>query len=158
MINLKTKIPLYSGPEFLFARILHLPLALRTSRHVPDAYAVAATLRTQAARLAPVRRSHIANDAAHNDVLHAVAVGARHGRDVLPKQSATRIYFGLVSARPALVFLYPGHLYVFCSLVVWLLVVFLNDQTTCFLNDQRYKGTAFSEIKSVEEIYLYSFM
>lgn len=72
-----------SGPELLFAGVLHLALTLWTGLHVPEANPVAATLQAQTAHLAPVGGCHIGDDAAHDDVLNRMAVGTRHRHDLL---------------------------------------------------------------------------
>ena len=98
-----------SGPELLFAGVLHLALTLWAGLHVPDTNPVAATLQTQTAHFAPVGGCHIGDDAAHDDVLNRMAVGTRHRHDLLTEQATPLIYIGLVTAVCATVFLLPSH-------------------------------------------------
>ena len=55
------------------------------------------------------RGGHIANDASHHDMLYAMAVGAVHGDDFLPEQSAAFIIIALITTGAAPVFLFPCH-------------------------------------------------
>ena len=98
-----------SRPEFLLAGEHHLAVTFRAGVLIPRPDSIAAAVQTQASRLAAERRCHIGDDAADDQLLDGLAVGAAHGGDVLPEQSESLIDFGLIAALPALVFLLPRH-------------------------------------------------
>ena len=76
------------GPKLFFSGLMHFTLALRTGMPVPDSDMLAATLQTKPADLASVRGCHVCNDTAHHNVLDALAVGTRHGTDLLAEESS----------------------------------------------------------------------
>ena len=98
-------------PVFPLARINHLALALRTGFHIPDANLVAATLEAQASDLAPVGRGDVGDDAPDDEVLNRLAVGTRHGHNLLPEETAPLIRLGLIAALLTAIFPFPGHGY-----------------------------------------------
>lgn len=71
---------------------------------VPDSDVAAATFQAQSAGFATEGGRHVGDDAADNDVLDGMAVGARHGCNLLIEQSTTFIDFGFVAAFQAAVF------------------------------------------------------
>ena len=76
--------------------------------HIPNPDVVAAALQAQTANLATVGRGHVGYDATHHDVLDGLAVGARHGGNLLTEQSTTLIHLGFVSAGLTAIFQFPG--------------------------------------------------
>ena len=96
-------------PEFFLAGLFHFALTSGTGFLVPNPDVIAATLQTQTARLASVRWSHVGNDATHHDVLDGMAVWARHGRNLLSKESTTFVHLSLVATLLAAISQFPRH-------------------------------------------------
>jgi len=97
-------------PKFFVAGWLHTALAFGTGLFVPYFDAVAAALQTEAAGLGIERGSDIADDTAGDQRLDGVAVGTRHGSDVLAEKTDTLVIKSLVTTREALIFNLPTHL------------------------------------------------
>ena len=97
-------------PKFFLACLFHLALALRASVLIPNPDVIAATLQTQSAHLASVRRSHIGNYATNNNVLDGLAVRACHGRNLLPEEPAPLVHLSLIAALLTAIFQFPSHL------------------------------------------------
>lgn len=77
---------------------------------VPDSDMLAAALQTEPADLASVRGRHVGNDTAHHNVLDALAVGTRHGTDLLAEESSAFVHLGFVATLAAAIFEFPSHL------------------------------------------------
>ena len=71
---------------------------------VPDSDVAATTFQAESAGFATEGRGYVGDDATDNDVLDGMAVGARHGRNLLIEQATTFIDFGFVAAFQAAVF------------------------------------------------------
>ena len=98
-----------SGPKLLFSCKGHPAAAFRTSMPVPLTDSSTTAIEAQPPHCTAERGGHIANDASHHDMLYAMAVGAVHGDDFLPEQSAAFIIIALITTGAAPVFLFPCH-------------------------------------------------
>ena len=76
---------------------------------VPAPDIIAAAVQAQSAHFASVGWGHIGYDAAHHNVLDGLAVGTRHGRNLLPEEPSPLVNLGFVSASLASVFQFPSH-------------------------------------------------
>jgi len=72
---------------------------------------IAATLQTEPADLTSVRRCHVGNNPAHHDVLDALAVGTRHGTNLLAEESSAFVHVGFVATQAAAIFEFPSHFF-----------------------------------------------
>jgi hypothetical protein len=79
------------------------------SVQIPDADIVAATVETEPAHLAPVGWGHIGDDASDYNILDGLAVRARHGRDLLTKETTPLVYLSLIPTGIAAIFQFPSH-------------------------------------------------
>jgi hypothetical protein len=91
-------------PEFFLFGGFHLSGTAWAGVFVPDSDVAAAAFQAQSAGFATEGRGYVGNDAADNDVLDGMAVGARHGCNLLIEQATTFIDFGFVAALDAAVF------------------------------------------------------
>lgn len=91
-------------PEFFLFGGLHLSGTAGAGVFVPDPDVAATTFQAQSAGFATEGGRHVGDDATDNDVLDGMAVGARHGRNLLIEQATTFIDFGFVAAFQAAVF------------------------------------------------------
>ena len=90
---------------------MHFTLALRTGMPVPDSDMLAAALQTEPADLASIGRCHVCNDTAHHNVLDALAVGTRHGTDLLAEESSAFVHLGFVATLATAIFEFPSHFF-----------------------------------------------
>lgn len=91
-------------PEFFLFGGFHFSGTAWAGVFVPDPDVAAAAFQAQSAGFATEGRGYVGNDAADNDVLDGMAVGARHRRNLLIEQATTFIDFGFVAAFQAAVF------------------------------------------------------
>jgi len=97
------------SPELFLARSLHLALTFRAGMLVPHPDMIAAAVQAEPPYLTPVRRGHIGDDTPHHDVLDRLAIGARHGCDLLAEEPTTFVHLGLIATGCAAIFQFPGH-------------------------------------------------
>ena len=108
-VNLSFWYSFHSGPKLLFSCKGHPAAAFRTSMPVPLTDSSTTAIEAQPPHCTAEWGGHIANDATHHDMLYAMAVGAVHGDDFLPEQSAAFIIIALITTGAAPVFLFPCH-------------------------------------------------
>lgn len=91
-------------PEFFLFGGLHFSGTAWAGVFVPNPDVAATAFQAQSAGFATEGGGYVGNDATDNNVLDGMAVGARHGRNLLIEQATTFIDFGFVAAFQAAVF------------------------------------------------------
>jgi hypothetical protein len=76
---------------------------------IPYSDIITAALQTKPADFASIGGSHVGNDTTNHDVLDALAVGTRHGTDLLSEESSAFVHLGFVATLAAAIFEFPSH-------------------------------------------------